>query len=106
LIGRGYLLLRRAGSLWGIANAAVDTLVRQGDGAYRIATAGEAPATLVADEVLGVVPELRVWSNVSVLRRFWTEPLAGLAVHGELPVVVVDPGRPPHALQLAAGGGA
>jgi len=103
LTGGGYLLLRRGGSLWGIANSAVTDLARQGDGAYRIATAGDDPATLVADEVLGVVRELRVWPNVSVLRCFWPEPLAGLAVHDAMPVIVVDPGRPPQALQGRGG---
>lgn len=91
----GFLLLRRGGSLWGIANAAVTGLERREGGAYRIGAASE---LLVADEILGVVPELRVWPS-PVTRRFWPEPFRGLAVHGALPVVVVEPGHPPGVLR-------
>ncbi len=90
----GFLLLRRAGGVWGIASAAVDGLAVRGAG-YRI-TVGE--ETLAADEILGVV-ELQVRPPESVLRRFWPEASSGLAVHGRLPVVVVDPRRPPAALR-------
>lgn len=96
----GFLLLRRGGGLWGIANAAVDGLARQGKD-YRIAIAGSAGSggrELMADEILGVVEELRVWPLAPAVRRFWPEPAAGLAVHGREPVVVVDPGRLPAAL--------
>ena len=96
---RGFLLLRRAGGVWGIANAAVDGLARDAEG-YRIATGGGA---LAADEILGVVEDLAVRPTAPVMRRFWPEPAAGLAVHGELPVVVVDPSRPPAALRLEHG---
>jgi hypothetical protein len=96
---RGYLLLRRAGGVWGIASAAVDGLAARGDG-YRISVGGGA---LVADEILGVVEELRVRPAAPVVRRFWSEALAGLAVHGRLPVVVVDPRRPPAALLFEEG---
>ncbi|HYG65476.1 MAG TPA: hypothetical protein VEL74_23040 [Thermoanaerobaculia bacterium] len=95
--GSGFLLMRRGGSLWGIANSAVAGLERQDGGAYRIA-AGAEPALLVADEILGVVPELRVWQS-PVTRRFWPEPFRGLSIHGRQPVVVVDPGHPPVALR-------
>jgi hypothetical protein len=96
---RGFLLLRRAGGVWGIANAAVDGLARDGAG-YRIATGGGA---LAADEILGVVEGLAVHPPAPVMRRFWPEPSAGLAVHGEVPLVVVDPSRPPAALRLEQG---
>ena len=96
---RGFLLLRRGGGLWGIANAAVDGLARRGAD-YRVAVGG---GELVADEILGVVEELRVWPLAPVVRRFWPQAAAGLAVHGREPVVVVDPGRPPSALQWVAG---
>ncbi len=101
---RGFLLLRRGGGLWGIANAAVDGLARQG-GDYRITIggAGEDGGDLVADEILGVVEELRIWPLAPVVSRFWPQPAAGLAVHGREPVVVVDPGRPPSALRDAEG---
>jgi hypothetical protein len=91
---RGFLLLRRGGNLWGIANAAVDGLGREGMD-YRIAVGGSG---LRADEILGVVEELRVWPLAPVVSRFWPQPAAGLAVHGHEPVVMVDPGRLPAAL--------
>lgn len=98
---RGFLLLRRGGNLWGIANAAVDGLGRQGVD-YRITIAGGSGGSggsdLRADEILGVVEELRVWPLAPVVRRFWPQPAAGLAVHGHEPVVMVDPGRLPAAL--------
>ncbi|MBW8875352.1 MAG: hypothetical protein JF614_10355 [Acidobacteria bacterium] len=102
---RGYLLLRRGGGLWGIANAAIDGLVRRGAD-YRITigdSGGNGSGVLAADEILGVVEDLRVWPLAPVVRRFWPQPAAGLAVHGGEPVVVVDPGRPPAALQSGDG---
>jgi hypothetical protein len=92
---RGFLLLRRGGGLWGIANAAVDGLARRGAD-YRITIDG---GTLAADEILGVVEDLRVWPLAPVVSRFWPETAAGLAVHGREPVVVVDPAHPPAALR-------
>ena len=91
----GFLLMRRAGGVWGIANGSVEGLARDGAG-YRIAAGGEA---LAADEILGVVEDLRVWPLAPVVSRFWPQPAAGLAVHGREPVVVVDPARPPAALR-------
>jgi hypothetical protein len=103
--GGGFLLVRRGGSLWGIANAAVAGLERRADGAYHVAARevgegieGGAARLLVADEVLGVVQDLPVWPS-PVIRRFWPEPFRGLSVHGKLPVVVVEPGRPPRILR-------
>jgi hypothetical protein len=92
---RGTLLLRRAGTLWGVASAAVVGLSR-GEHGFRVAVVGGA---LAADEIVAVVEDLRVHPVAAVLRRFWSEPAGGLAVHGELPVVMVDPDRPPRALQ-------
>jgi hypothetical protein len=97
---RGYLLLRRGGGLWGIANAAIDGLVRRGAD-YRIAVGGGA---LAADEILGVVEDLHVWPLAPAVRRFWPQPAAGLAVHRGEPVVVVDSGRLPAALQCGDDG--
>jgi hypothetical protein len=96
----GFLLMRRAGGLWGIANGSVEGLARDGAG-YRIAAGGE---SLAADEILGVVPDLRVVPAAPSLRRFWPEPSAGLAVHGGVPLVVVDPRRPPAALRCGESG--
>ena len=95
--GGGYLLLRRGGVLWGIDNAAVSGLTRRGE-SYRIAL-GE--ASLSADEVLCVVDGLSV-QPAAALRRFWPAAgpgVTGLAVHGEQPLVVVDPRRPPEMLR-------
>jgi hypothetical protein len=99
---RGFLLLRRGGGVWGIASSAVDGLARQGTD-YRVAIADSDGSTgdcLVADEILGVVEDLRVWPLAPVVRRFWPERAAGLAVHGEQPVVVVDPAWPPAVLRV------
>ena len=94
---RGFLLLKRAGGLWGISNADVDGLAARGAG-YRISACG---TVLGADEIVGVVETLSVRPPAPVLRRFWAEVPAGLAVHGRLPVVVVDPRYPPAALRLS-----
>ena len=91
----GLLLLRRAGGLWGIANAAVEGLARDGAG-YRVTAGG---AALAADEILGVVTDLRVVPAAPALRRFWPEEPAGVAVHAGVPLVVVDPRRLPAALR-------
>jgi len=102
---RGFLLLRRGGGLWGIANAAVDGLARHGVD-YRITiggSGGNGGGDLVADEILGVVEDLRVWPLAPAVSRFWPEAAAGLALHGREPVVVVDPGRPPAALRSEKG---
>lgn len=100
----GYLLLRRGGVLWGIDNAVVTGLTRRGE-SFRIALGGE--AALSADEVLCVVDGLRV-QPAAALRRFWPAGgpgVTGLAVHGEQPLVVVDPLRPPELLWLDEGEG-
>lgn len=91
---RSYLLVRRAGSLWGLADAVVEG--RNGEGAYRIRAGGE---PLSADEILTVVEGLRIVPPGSILARWWPEPLAGLAVHGGQPLVVIDRERPPRALR-------
>src|SRR4051794_41663593 len=98
--------MRRAGGLWGIANGAVEGLARDGAG-YRIQAGG---AALAADEILGVVTDLRVVPAAPALRRFWPEEPAGVAVHARGPLVGGGPRRPPAALRcgiprLGAGGG-
>jgi hypothetical protein len=94
---RGYLLVRRGGVLWGVANGAVRGLTRNGS-CYRLAVGG---AELGVDEVLGVVPELAVRPVAGALRRFWPDLAGGLAVHAEAPLVIVDPLQPPRALLVA-----
>jgi hypothetical protein len=98
---RGYLLVRRDGVLWGVSNGAVEGLSRNGT-CYRLSVGG---AELGVDEVVGVVPELTVWPVAGALRRFWPDTAGGLAVHAEtplviIPLVIVDPLRPPRALRL------
>ena len=95
----GYLLVRRAGGVWGIANEAVSGLARDGKG-YRLMVGGE---VVGADEIVGVVTGLRVLPPAPALRRFWPEAAAGMAVHGGLPLVVVDPLRVPAALRRNEG---
>ena len=93
---RGFLLVRRNGVLWGVSNGAVEGLSRDG-ACFRLAVGG---AELGVDEVVGVVPELAVWPVAGVLRRFWPDVVGGLAVHGQAPLLIVDPSRPPRALRL------
>jgi hypothetical protein len=92
---RGYLLMRRGGGLWGITNGAVLGLARR-NGSFEVTVAGFA---LVADEILGVVEHLAIQPAAPAVRRFWPEASAGLAMHGLVPLVVVDPDRPPRALR-------
>jgi hypothetical protein len=92
----GFLLMRRAGGLWGIANSTVEGLAVE-EGGYKISASGEA---LFADEILGVVMNLRVHPPAPVLRRFWSEAVTGLAVYGRVPVVMVDPRYPPEILRF------
>ena len=96
----GYLLVRRAGGVWGIANESVSGLARDGRG-YRLTVGGE---VLAADEILGVVTGLRVLPPAPALRRFWPEEPAGVAVHAGMPVVVVDPRRLPAVLRYGGAG--
>lgn len=91
---KGFLLLRREGGLWGIANGAVLGLARRGAD-FRIAVDGGA---LAADEILGVVEDLVVRPVAPVVGRFWPEAAAGWAVHAQTPLVIVDPSRPPRVL--------
>jgi hypothetical protein len=90
---RSYLLVRRAGSVWGVGDAVVDG--RATDGGYRISVSG---SSLLADEIVAVVERLDVRPLAAALRRFWPEAAAGLAVHAGRPLVVIDPHHPPRAL--------
>jgi hypothetical protein len=92
---QGYLLLRRAGGLFGVANADVVGLSRRG-GIYRIEVR---QGGLLADEVVGVVEDLDVHPMAPIVGLYWAEPVSGWAVHAGSPVVVVDSGRLPHALE-------
>lgn len=95
---RGYLLLRRGGGVWGIANERVTGLAKSGGNgaAYQVMTA-EAP--LAADEILGVAAELTVRPPARAVARFWPAGSDGCAVWSGLPVALVDPLDPPRALR-------
>ncbi len=100
MTGRGgWLLLRRAGGVWGVPAVAVGGLGREGAG-YRVEVGGGA---LAADDVLGVVDRLELRPLGAVVRAFWPEAAGDLAVHGCQPLVVVDPARPPAALRRGGG---
>jgi hypothetical protein len=99
--GKGYLLVRRGGALWGVENAAVESLTRgvgngNGNGGGFLLAVGT--GELCADEIVGVVAELAVRPLTGALCRFWPEAAGGLSVHADEPLVVVDPRRPPRAL--------
>lgn len=91
MTGERVLLMRRDGGLWGVVHDAVRTVTRGRDG-YRIWLLND---ELTADDVLGVIEDMRVWPAGGVLGRYWGEKADGLAVHGSIPLVVVDPDRPP-----------
>jgi hypothetical protein len=103
----GYLLLRRGGGIWGIANDQVTSLGREERGgddhsrsagaAYRVGTDA---APLAADEILGVAADLAVFPPARAVARWWPAGSNGCAVWGGLPVVMVDARRPPLALRM------
>lgn len=98
------LLVRRAGSLWAVAHAAVRDVMRsqEAGGTFRVHMApgaNGAGGALTVDELVGVVDGLPVWPGGRVMSRYWSEPVAGLTVHAATPMVVVDPERPPSFLR-------
>ncbi len=92
------LLVRGAGSLWGISHAAVRTVTRLRRG-YRVRLGEQ---DLAAEAVVGVVEGMEVHPAGAVMARYWNEPAGGLAVHDEVPLVVIDPDRPPSILRVDA----
>lgn len=104
--GRGFLILRRDGVLWGIDNAAVAGLTRGSD-RYRIDIGIDVESRpLAADDILCVVDGLRVWPLAAAVQRFCpgvAAGVAGMSVHGEQPLLVVDPRQPPRLLWLDEG---
>jgi hypothetical protein len=101
-VNGGFLVLRRDGATWAVAHPDVRGLARRGGGFEVTVAAG----TLAADEVLGVTADLRCQPPGRVLRRFWPEAARGLAVHGELPLVLIDPFAPPRSLLVTGAGAA
>jgi hypothetical protein len=88
------LLLRRGLTLWGVPREQVRGLDAS-TGGVRVTL----PTTsLLADEVIGLARDLEVRPVGALVRRYWHEHCRGLAVHGGLPLVVVDADHPPHAL--------
>jgi hypothetical protein len=100
-VSGAFLVLRRDGATWAVAQPEVHGLVRRGGG-FEVAVAA---GTLAADEVLGVTAELRCHPAGRVLRRFAPEAARGLAIHGERPLVLIDAHAPPRSL-LATGANA
>lgn len=90
-----WLLLDGAGSLWAVGHEAVIAVERRPRG-FRVRLGG---GDLLVDRVLGVVENLATTAAGPVLKRFWHEPAAGLAVHGARPLVVLDPDHPPTILE-------
>lgn len=90
----GFLVVRRGGATWAVAHQEVRGLARRGATVEVTVAAG----ALAADEVLGVTAELRLHPAGGVLRRFWPEAARGLAVHGTLPLVLIDGLAPPRSL--------
>ncbi|HEY6323020.1 MAG TPA: hypothetical protein VJA16_15830 [Thermoanaerobaculia bacterium] len=90
----GFLVVRRGGATWAVAHQEVRGLARRGAGVEVTVAAG----ALAADEVLGVIGNLRLHPAGGVLRRFWPEAARGLAVHGTLPLVLIDGLAPPRSL--------
>jgi hypothetical protein len=93
-----FLLLRRGGVTWGVAQGEVHGLARRGRGFEVSVGAGR----LSADEILGLATDLRLHPAGAVLRRFWPEAARALAVHAARPVVLIDPAAPPAALLATA----
>jgi hypothetical protein len=93
-VSDGFLVVRRGGATWAVAHQEVQGLARRGAGFVVRVAAG----ALVADEVLGVTADLRLHPAGGVLRRFWPEAARGLAVHGKLPLVLIDALAPPRSL--------
>jgi len=91
LSAASYLLFRRGGGLWGVAS---DEVVRVAPHAAGLAVEAGATA-FAADEVVGVVAGLAVRPLPLFVRRFWSEPGAGLALHAGEPLMIVDPRQPP-----------
>jgi hypothetical protein len=92
------LVIRRGGTLFGVAQAAVRDVIRPASRAarYRVRLAEE---DLSADELVGVIDDLPVWPTGGVMARYWSEPAVGLTVQADTPMVVVDPARPPSFLR-------
>jgi len=103
-VSGGFLVLRRGGATWAVADQEVRGLARRG-AAFEVTVVAGA---LTADEVLGVTADLRLHPAGGVLRRFWPEAARGLAVHGSLPLVLIDAEAPPRSLlaEVAGGGSA
>ncbi len=90
----GFLVVRRGGATWAVAHQEVRGLARRG-AAFEVTVAAGA---LAADEVLGVAADLRLHPTGGVLRRYWPEAARALAVHGALPLILIDALAPPRSL--------
>lgn len=93
------LLVRRGETPFGVAARLIEGLEQQGDHVLVRMASG----VLSAEEVLGLVTTPRPTPPGRVLRRFWRESCRGLTVANGLPVVVINPDRPPKTLMAEEG---
>lgn len=106
----GFLIVRRAGALWGLPAERVSTIervVQEGQGGAPGAPASNAPGLelhlagggrLTVDAVLTVAGNLRIHPLSGRLRRFLPAGAAGLALLAGEPLVLMAPeGEIPHA---------
>lgn len=98
-MGEPLLVLRKDGAAYAIAASSVRALARR-RGLVLVSTAEE---TLTADEVVGLDAAATVKPAGAAVRRFWRQPLLGLAMACSVPVVVLDPRRPPRTLRARKG---
>jgi hypothetical protein len=96
------VLLERAHTIWGVVQGEVTSFAPHSAAIAVVVGA----SVLVVDRVIGVARDSRVRPAGAVLRRFWPQACAGLAVCLGRPVVVIDPAAPPPELTLLREGGA
>lgn len=90
---QAYLLWRALGATWAVPSSAEVHILK-----------GEKPEVhvgdrvLPADEVLGLVQELKIRKPGRVVRSFWPYPCLGLAVMEQQPLVVLPPSTLPQVL--------
>lgn len=88
------VVVKKGGAAYAIAASAVRA-IRRCQGRVLVVAGDE---TLAADDVVGIgVATVRAAG--ATMRRYWRQPLAGLAIACSLPVVVLDPRHLPAALR-------
>ncbi|MEO7794786.1 MAG: hypothetical protein ABIV06_08440 [Thermoanaerobaculia bacterium] len=105
----GFLIVRRAGALWGLPAGQVSSIQRIEPAARDLASPtgsaeAEAPSapgrfelrlagggSLAVDAVLTLAAELRIQPVSQLLRRFLPRGSSGLAMHGGEPLLLLAP---------------